>query len=353
MTPIRVLVVDDDPFTRDFITSILASDGGIEVVGQAGDGASAVRQVAALKPDLVTMDINMPGMNGVEAIRRIMAAHAVPILVVTSQDDANTAYAAISGGALEVMPKPDPDRSRIFINKIKLLAKVRVIPHIRGEGHRRRPGAGAAAAMPPDIPSVTEMIVAVASSTGGPRALATLLSALPAAFPAPIVIAQHITDNFAAGMADWLNGLTPLTVKTGDAGERPAAGTVYLAPSGVHIDINRWRRIRLGARSPGDIYYPSGNRLLTSAAEVYGDSAIGVVLTGMGDDGTAGIRRIKAAGGATIAQDEATSVIFGMPRMAIQSGCVDHVLPISEIPARLIRLIGKRGRRRPDNLGDG
>ncbi len=335
LKPIRVVVVEDDDFIRELMVAILCSEKGIDVVGEAADGRDAVEKISRLKPDIVTMDINMPGMDGLEAIRQIMSAVAVPILVVTSSNDANIAYQAISRGALEVIPKPTVDRSAEFISKVRLLSRVKVISHIRGHAARKE-------TMPrrrgPGVESEKHCIVAIASSTGGPRALSTVLSALPADFPPSIVIAQHITDNFASGLAQWLHSVCRLRVKTGEPGEPLEKSTVYLAPSKKHMLIDRNRRISFQQRKPEDIYYPSCNLLLGAAADVFGPKTIGVILTGMGDDGVAGMKRIKAAGGKTIAQDEKTSVVFGMPKIAIESGCIDVVLPISHIGAKILNL---------------
>ncbi len=342
--PIRVVVVEDDDFIRELMVAILCSEKGIDVVGEAADGRNAVEKVSRLKPDIVTMDINMPGMDGLEAIRQIMSAVAVPILVVTSSNDANIAYQAISRGALEVIPKPTADRSAEFISKIRLLSRVKVISHIRGHAAQKE-------ILSPKsrlgVESEKHSIVAIASSTGGPRALSTVLSALPADFPPSIVIAQHITDNFASGLAQWLDSVCRLKVKTGEPGEPLEKATAYLAPSKKHMLIDRNRRICFQQRRPQDIYYPSCDLLLSAAAHVFGPRTIGVILTGMGDDGVAGMKRIKAAGGETIAQDEKTSVVFGMPRIAIESGCIDVVLPISNIGAKILNLLKARtsGRR--------
>ncbi len=339
MTPIRVVVVDDDPFARKVITGMLSQDEAIEVVGEAADGREAVERVSALKPDLVTMDIDMPGMDGLEAIRRIMRAHAAPILVVTGSDDADLAYEAVSRGALDVVAKPVMDQYPEFLHKVKFLSRIKVISHILSDP-------------PPPIPEAAAQrgvvrkgrggVVAVAASTGGPKALSALLPALPEGFPLPIVVAQHITGAFAPGMVRWLDGLCRLSVKTGEAGEPLKPGRVYVAPSEKHMIVDRRRRIAFQNRRPGDIYFPSCDLLLTSAATVYGPDAAGVVLTGMGADGRRGIQAIKAAGGTTISQDETTSAVFGMPRAAAESGAVDHVLPLSEIPGRIVKWMKQR-----------
>ena len=185
-------------------------------------------------------------------------------------------------------------------------------------------------------------IVAIASSTGGPRALSVLLSEMPGDFPAPIVIAQHIADDFVAGMANWLGSISKLRVKLAESGETPVRGTVYLCPSEKHTKINSGKRFSFQAKVPEDIYFPSCNLLLSSVAETYGANCIGIILTDIGDDGVSGIGKIRNAGGITIAQDEKTSVVFGMPRVAIESGCIDKVLPIHDMCRSILSIL--RGR---------
>ncbi|HAK87749.1 MAG: hypothetical protein A2X55_09510 [Nitrospirae bacterium GWB2_47_37] len=340
MGQIRVLVVDDSSLARELITAILSTDKDIMIVGEAQDGREAVRKTRELKPDIVTMDIEMPEMNGLEAIEHIMAAHAVPILVVTTRGDAHTAYAAISKGALDLVQKPDVnlDGAKEFIDKIKLLSKIRVITHIGG----RRAVKDIKEQPKPVFGNKTvDRIVAVASSTGGPEALSVLLSGFPEKFPCPIVIAQHISDGFVQGMVEWLKRTSRLNVKTASDGEYINPGTVYVSPSEKHMEITVDRKIALVERHPKDIYRPSCDALLSSVAKVYGQRSIGVILTGMGSDGAMGIKKIKGAGGLTIAQDEKTSVVFGMNKAAIDSGCVDKILPIDEIGDDIISIVGK------------
>ncbi len=339
MKQTRVLVVDDSSFIRNVIVNMLSADSSITVVGEAVNGKDAVEMVAELKPDIVTMDIDMPVMNGLEAIEQIMASNAVPILVVTSMGDADTAYSAISNGALEVLPKPDvdPDRSMEFVRKIKLLSKVKVISHISGcktDRDNRKKLINIKKSK-----RKMEKIVAIASSTGGPRALSVILSELPENFPCPIVIAQHIPQDFVYGMADWLNRISKLKVKRSDEGEILSPGTVYFSPSRKNMIINSNRKIVFTEKEPDEIYFPSCDTMLSSVADVYGENSIGVVLTGMGNDGVSGLKKVKGAGGVTIAQDEETSIVFGMPKAAIEEGCIDSILPLSKISNTVINMV--------------
>ncbi len=336
MKKISVLVVDDSRFAREFISDLLSEDEHIRVAGHAENGADALAKVAELCPDIITMDIDMPVMDGLEAISRIMSLRPIPILVLTSRDDADTAYHAISKGALEVIPKPDVnmDCAWELNRKIRLLSQVKVISHIRRE--RQAESAPLFAAR---MKNRCSKVIAIAASTGGPKALAALLSAFPQNFPCPIVIAQHIASDFVSGLATWLDKILALKVGIGEAGKTLQPGTVYISPASAHMKIGQGRTIAFRPRQSSDIYYPSCNILLASAGEIYGSSAIGIVLTGMGNDGVQGLQTIKKAGGFTIAQDEQSSVIFGMPRAAIESGAVDSILSIPEMAAEIMQRV--------------
>jgi two-component system chemotaxis response regulator CheB len=268
-----------------------------------------------------------------------MAYFPVPILVVTSRGDVDTAYKAISRGALEVVPKPEvtPDSPKEFINKIKLLAKVRVISHPLGKKNKRLRGA----CLPAISDNITPLkkAIAIASSTGGPKALCRLLSQLPENFPSPIFISQHIPQDFVNGMVEWLGEHSKLKVKEGENEEFIRAGTIYISPSQYHMTVNSYKKIQLNPTMPDDIYFPSCDTLLSSVADVYGKHSIGIVLTGMGNDGTKGIAKIKSVGGTTIAQDESSSVVFGMPDSAIKSGNIDMILSIDAVCEEIIKLI--------------
>ncbi len=339
MKEIRTLVVDDSPFARELIMDILATDKELKVVGEAANGIEATQKVRDLKPDIVTIDIEMPLMNGIDAIEQIMAANPVPILVVTTRGDAKTAYDAISRGALDLVMKPDVSRegARDFIDKIKLLSRIKVITHIGRRSMRQVKHTEKFSF----VGGEKDRVVAIAASTGGPEALSIILSALPAGFPCPIVIAQHIADGFVAGMAEWLGKLSKLNIKSPAEGEPLLPGAVYIAPSEKHMEITDAKTVTFAERQEKDIYHPSCDRLLFSVARVFGSRGIGVILTGMGSDGVRGMDKIKKAGGTTIAQDQKTSVVFGMPKIAIESGCIDKVLPIEEITGEIVRIISR------------
>jgi len=336
MNKIRVLIADDSALVRDLIKAIIGLDPELDVVGEASNGREAVEKVRSLHPDIVTMDIEMPVMDGLQAIEQIMAENAVPILVVTTRGDAKTAYSAISKGALDLVVKPDVniEEAQEFVAKLKLMSKVRVIRHLSGSFSRQRP----AVIEPPVYQGdIGDRIVAIASSTGGPEALSVILSRLPERFPLPIVIAQHISEGFVSGMVGWLKTLSRIEIKVAENGERLRQGVAYVCPSENHMRVDSSRLITFVERHAKDIYRPSCDVLLSSVAESFGKKAVGVILTGMGSDGVAGMKKIKEAGGRTIAQDEKTSVIFGMPKIAIESGCIDRVLPLEAISGEIAK----------------
>lgn len=344
MDRVRVVLADDSSVARQLLRSFLESDGGIEIVGEARNGREAVNLVRALKPNLVTMDLEMPVMNGLQAIEEIMAAKAVPILVVSSVADAENAYEAVARGALEVIGKPECDAMAVgeFIAKVKLLAKVPVITHIRRRTTGVKEVFPAASTAPARIggDDGAARVFAIAASTGGPQALAAILSRLPAGFPCPILVAQHISDGFAAGFAKWLSGTCKIPARLAQEGESIMPGVIYVSPSEHHMAVTPSRRITLVERRAGEVFRPSCNALLNAVAEVYCRRSVGIILTGMSSDGVQGIERIHKAGGVTLAQDEASSAIFGMNKVAIDSGCVQQVLSLDAIAQCMLELAG-------------
>ncbi len=346
MGKIRVLLVDDSSLTRGLLRAFLEDDEDIEIVGEAGNGREAVKLARELRPNLVTMDLEMPVMNGMQAIEEIMATRAVPILVVSSVANAHNAYEAVAHGALEVIAKPEYDAKAAaeFVAKVKMLAGVPVITHIRSrlKGKENSCAPLSSSAHPPllasheNVPAGYSRIFAIASSLGGPQALSLVLAQLPADFPCPILVSQHISAGFAGGMADWLAGLCKVRVRLAQEGDLILPGVVYISPSEANLVVTSSRRITLQQQLPADIYHPSCNALLNAVAEVCGCRSIGIILTGMGRDGAEGIANIRKAGGATLAQDESSSVIFGMNKVAIDSGSVQKVLSVDAIAREMI-----------------
>ncbi|MDR3369129.1 MAG: chemotaxis-specific protein-glutamate methyltransferase CheB [Rhodoferax sp.] len=350
MKRIRVLIADDSSLARSLLRSFLENESDMDVVGEAANGREAVELARELKPDLITMDIEMPVMNGMDAIEEIMCSKAIPILVVSSVADARNALDAVGRGALEVVSKPDytPEEAANFVNKVRLLAGVVVITRLRP-----RKAADTAPPLPQRQPSVFApvsgadnyaRVFAIACSTGGPQALAQILPALPAGFPCPVVIAQHISDGFAGGMVEWLARLCKLPVRLAADGDALQSGVIHISPSEQHCSVTPSRRIAFVKRTPQDIYHPSCDVLLGSVAEVFRQQAIGIILTGMGRDGAQGIARIRAMGGLTLGQDEASSIVYGMNRVATEAGDVQQVLPLDAIAGEMLRLTQTRMR---------
>ena len=339
---IRVLVVDDSPLARDMIIAILSSAPGITVAGTAANGLEAVTRVATLKPDIVTMDIEMPLLGGLEAIERIMAEHPVPILVVTALGGIHTAFAAVSRGALDLIEKPDidPKSGQALIDKVRLLAGVDIARHLAVKV-RAKTAVGRPAAV--GQPRHNGRIVAIAASTGGPLALQQILSRLPASFPAPIVISQHIAADFAQGMVEWLDNCSPLTVSVARHQEQMRAGRAYVNPPEYAMTVTNQGQIVLSDQQTCEHYHPCCDTLLRSAAAVYGEYGVGVILSGMGDDGVAGMGAIRSSGGTTLAQDAKSSVVYGMNRLAVERGHVDRVVALDDMAADLAALVGMRG----------
>jgi two-component system chemotaxis response regulator CheB len=338
------LVTEDSVVARALLVSIVNRDPGLEVVGEARDGEQAVELAAKLKPDVITMDVHMPKLDGLEATRRIMADTPTPIVVISAIDpkDVRLSFEALDSGALAVLAKPTgptaPDfatRAAEIVNTVKTMAGVRVVT--------RRPRLAAVAPAAPPSPAPTRPagrrrvdIVAIGSSTGGPDALGKIVSALPAVAPVPILIVQHITVGFHQGLVDWLNNVTPLNVKLGVDGEPVKAGEVVVAPGEHHMTVDSGRRIKLNEEGPVRGHRPSATKLFQSVTKAYGSNALGVILTGMGDDGADGLVELKNAGGWVIGQDEATSVVYGMPREAALRGAVSEVLPLGEIAGGIV-----------------
>ncbi len=341
--PVKVLVVDDSALARNVLRTIIASDPGLVVVGEAENGRQAVQLVEELKPDVVTMDVEMPIMNGYEAVEAIMAYHPTPILVVSLLFDRNSnrmSMRMLNSGALDVVGKPDVHNPAEFeiarvqlISRLKMLARVPVVTHLRGRNQHRLPPPAAAGSVRPEI-------VALAASTGGPTALREILRALPRNFPMPILIVQHIAHGFTQTLIEWLGhrGAIPVTAATDRRRMNP--GTAYVAPEESHLVVHDRRHLGLKAVSSQTELRPSADLLFESIAQKFGKNSIGIILTGMGDDGAKGLKVMRDAGAYTIGQDRTSSVIYGMPRVAAERGALSEVLPLEHIPTRLIGLVG-------------
>jgi len=342
---IRVLLAEDSATVREYLAWLLDGDPGLEVVGTARDGVEAVEQAERLKPDVLLMDVHMPRLNGYEATRQIMERAPAPIVMISAsleRDEVAMTFAALEAGALTVLGKPagpdDPrhaEAARRIRETVRLMSEVKVVRR----WPRREPPPPRA---PLALPGRRIRLVAVGASTGGPPVVAQILKALPRDLGASVLLVQHIASGFSAGLAEWLDQVAPLPVKLAERGEPARPGSVYVAPEGWQMGITTQGRIHLSREPAEDGFCPSASSLFESVAASYGRSGMGVLLTGMGRDGASGLRRLRQAGGLTIAQDEATSAVFGMPGEAIRLGAADHVLAPDQIADAIRALAGKR-----------
>jgi len=329
---IRTLIVDDSPLVRTIIRDFLESEGSFEIIGEAENGQDGVDKALHLKPDLVTMDIEMPVMNGLDAIVEIRKSSACGIIVISTHDTAKMAYDATVKGAHEFFAKDtftsqmtDRQRSDIF-NTLKQIVKIKNKVVTQKETQDQSVSAERKISC-----------IVIASSTGGPMALCQLCSGLPANFSAPILLVQHNTSGFDKGFVQWLDGYSHLRVQLAEEGIFPSKGNVYVAPTDKHLCIGE-NGIFFDPSEPINNQKPAADILFKSAASQYASSLISIVLTGMGDDGALGTQTVKQAGGITIAQDEESSMIYGMPEAAVATGCVDIILPLNEIANYLVKL---------------
>ena len=341
--PIRVLVVDDSALMRKLIPQILAADKSIQVIGTAMDGNFGLKKIEELRPQVITLDLEMPGMGGLEMLKKIMSGHRIPVIVVSSHTTQGAAvtFKALSLGAFDFVAKPSDVSSRIqeigseLIAKIKAATQSHAIPL---ESAPQGPGVRKNKSTADKAPA---RIVAIGISTGGPHTLERLLSRLPADLPATILVVQHMPEGFTDMFARRLDECCDLNVKEAQSGDLLRAGRVLVCPGNHHMRV---RRMPLGdVTILGDDprvngHRPSADVLFRSVAEGFGRSAIGVIMTGMGDDGARGLGLIKAAGGVTLAQGEQSCVVFGMPRAAIECGNAMHVVELDEMAAFLAAL---------------
>jgi two-component system chemotaxis response regulator CheB len=379
---IKVLIVEDSPTISRLLAKLFSADPALEVIGLANDGTEAIRMTGRLRPNVITMDVHMPNMDGLEATEYIMAHYPTPILVLTAslgKHDVDLSFKMLSAGALEIVEKPPADEweaaGRRLVERIKLLSRIKVITHIRAKSRSVNPSVAETLTPPPapvhpittrnNRPANTDHkptaklnpsklieieqrymgspilngelkgrefnIVCIAASTGGPPALSKLLRALPNNFPVPLLVVQHIPAGFSVGLADWLNGETPLQVKNAVQGETPLPGFVYLPGDDRHLVVRTDGKLYHSDEPPRLGLRPSADVTFESLAMAWPGKILSIILTGMGRDGTLGMKALHKAGGYNVAQDEASSVIFGMPKSAIDAQVVDKVLPINEI----------------------
>jgi two-component system chemotaxis response regulator CheB len=331
----RVLVVDDSSFMRNAIVRHIQRDARFTVVGTAVNGREAVAKAEELKPDVITMDVEMPEMDGIEALRHIHAKSPVPIIMVSSQTEAGakTTMQALQFGAMDFIPKASGfEQLHEKLHAVVGAARARLSPKVARPQPPRRPP-------PARVSAIKPKIVVIGSSTGGPRALHQVLERLPARFPAPIVIAQHMPPQFTAAMAKWLSDVCKIRIVEAADDMVLAPGVAYVGPGGMQFRLANGRA-KIAQPQGESLYKPSVDVLADSAAACYGGAVLAVMLTGMGNDGAKGFGKLKDSGAYVMAQDQATSSVWGMPRAVAENGCADEVLPLGEIGPRINAVFG-------------
>ncbi len=335
---VRVVIVDDSKLVVDMISQVISNDREIEIVGVAYNGKEAIEVINKTKPDIITLDLHMPELNGLETTKYLMDKSPLPILIVTTESDSDTAMEALASGAIEIFKKPTMDvindhaKMDEFNYKIKMLSKIKVIRHIHGFSKPLY--------VEDYITSRCKYkLLAIGASTGGPRTLQSILQMLPKNFPLPILLVQHISEGFVNDFVSWMDSQIELKVKLAEHFEYLKEGVVYVSPSGVHLESFNEKQICFNNDPPIHNQKPAVDKLFSSVSVKYSHQAIGVLLTGMGSDGAVGLKQMRDRGCTTIAQDESTSIIFSMPKEAIKLGGADYILPMQEIPKKILELI--------------
>ncbi|HEX9187851.1 MAG TPA: chemotaxis response regulator protein-glutamate methylesterase [Vicinamibacteria bacterium] len=336
---IRVLVVDDSAFVRKAVERMLGTVDDIEVVGFAADGEEGLAKARELEPDVVTLDVKMPRLGGLETLERLMAEQPVPVLLMSTltQEGAEVTLRGLELGAMDFVDKSSVQPMSMLSLADELVAKIRALggARVRARPRAARPHAGAVAAAPAQC-------IVIAASTGGPSALQVLIAGLPAGFPAAVLVVQHIPRGFTKSLAERIDARSAIPVREAVDGDAVEPGRVLIAPAGIHTRLAR----RSGGvevvldEEPRDVLHrPSADVVMASAAEVYGPLVVGVVLTGMGADGTEGLRAIREGGGLTLAESEETCVIYGMPKAAIEAGVVHRVAPLDRLAGEIVAAV--------------
>lgn len=340
MKPLRVLVVDDSAYSRRTISKMLEKIEQIEVVGYAGDGEEGIRQVITLKPDLVTLDLEMPRMDGFTLLRILTTRFNIPVIVISASNEAEKVFRALEMGALDFVAKPDRTNT-LELNSIDqdLAQKVRNVLSSRSV-----PDLASTSEIVPAVLSRTSRrrhidLVAIAASTGGPPALQSIFSGYDQSYPFAIVVAQHMPAGFTKAFAERLHRVSQFEVREAEHGDLIRPGLALIAPGGKNMELEQYGAeviVRITLPTKEDRYFPSADRLFASCAPIYRKKMLAVVLTGMGNDGKQGVIKVKEYGGLVMAESESTSVVYGMPREAAATGCVDRVVPLTGIAQSIL-----------------
>lgn len=341
-------MADDSAFMRRILTELLQSDPGIQVAATARDGVDAVEKAAALKPDVITLDVEMPRLDGFGALQQIMAQRPTPVVMVSSltQEGAEATIKALAMGAVDFVPKPSGTISlNMYVARDELIAKVkaaaRASPRYRrvlGQSFRRPVEKARRVQQASSLAVTAHQVVVIGCSTGGPSALHEIVPQLPADLPAGVLVVQHMPAGFTRSLANRLDELSPIRVKEAEEGDRVVPGLVLVAPGGYHMTVDGQAHIHLDQEAPMHGVRPAVDRTLASVVPLWRSRTIGVILTGMGYDGAQGMRALKRAGGRTIAEDASTCVVYGMPRVVAEMGLADQILPLQNIAAEIVRL---------------
>jgi two-component system chemotaxis response regulator CheB len=350
---IRVLVVDDSAFMRTALSRMIGLDPDLRVVGAVASGAEALQTIATLDPDVITLDVEMPGLDGMETLRRIMAQFPRPVIMVSSLTlkGAEITFNALAAGAFDYVPKQLSATSLDILHiRDGLLAKIKAAAESRHSKDQfnlqRKPPRAEVPERTPAAPASAATMVALGISTGGPKALQEMLPQLPVDLPVPILIVQHMPAGFTAPFAQRLNNLCAIAVCEASHGEVVRPGVVYFAPAGLHMTVDRPTNSRtvicLTDKPEDQLHRPSADVLMQSVASAFHSEAVGVIMTGMGSDGAQGMNAIHREGGFTLGQDEASCAVYGMPRVCAEMGILDKVVPAARIPHEILQAVRYR-----------
>lgn len=345
---LKALVVDDSAFMRILISDLLNADPEIEVIGVAKNGEEAVAKTKSLSPDVITMDVEMPKMNGIDAVKQIMKEKETPVIMVSgiTKKNADVTLEALANGAFDFVTKPSGTLS-LDIEKVRdeLIAKLKAACASTGKINRSRVRTAIpiqfynhADTKPAEPGRISRKVVVIGSSTGGPKSLDEIFSALPDAIPAGMLLVQHMPPYFTRSLAERLDSHSGVHVKEAGDGDRITDGFALVAPGDYHMTVNS-RKVHMNKNQKVNAVRPSVDVTMQTVAKTYGSNVVGVILTGMGKDGAVGMKAIKDNGGKTIACDEKTSIIFGMPKEAIKLGCIDKVVPLHAIAGEILKSI--------------